>query len=258
MVTLSASKIKTLQHCSWLWNAKYILKIPDTTNDGARRGTVTHSILESLINPRHRKHYDKIVKDGTILKHAGVLRLTKKLIKKEGLSEEELPAIDSFTMVALKLDFFLEGYNLEDPEFKFEIENEKPRYKILGFIDKMGIKGEVAKIVDYKTSKSKPDAKEQNFNIQGMMYMLVAKKTWPKVKKAFVNFLYLKFKQSPKLVFTCSDEKLAGFELYLEYLNDYLENWDLGKAMSNFGYDDYNKRRLCGKKETAPRCGDAP
>lgn len=81
---------------------------------------------------------------------------------------------------------------------------------------------------------------------------------WPNVKKAFVNFLYLKFKQSPKLVFTCSDEKLAGFELYLEYLNDYLGDWGLGKAMSNFGYDDYNKRRLCGKREGGVKDDGSP
>ena len=57
-VRLSASRLKTLQSCTWLYYCKYILKLPDTTNSGALRGTHIHLILEILQNPRHKKHFN--------------------------------------------------------------------------------------------------------------------------------------------------------------------------------------------------------
>ena len=47
-VTLSASRIKTAQSCSWLYWFKYILKAPDKSNDGAKRGTICHLVFELL------------------------------------------------------------------------------------------------------------------------------------------------------------------------------------------------------------------
>ena len=44
---LSASRIKTAQSCSWLYWCKYKLKLPDTSNDGARRGSICHLIFAS-------------------------------------------------------------------------------------------------------------------------------------------------------------------------------------------------------------------
>ena len=59
---LSASRIKTLQTCSWQYWCKYHLKMPDTSNHGSLRGTICHAIFENLGNPKHKHHYNKIVK----------------------------------------------------------------------------------------------------------------------------------------------------------------------------------------------------
>ncbi len=55
MIKLSASRIKTLQSCTFLYWVKYHLKLPDQTNSGALRGTGTHSILEFLKKPKRKK-----------------------------------------------------------------------------------------------------------------------------------------------------------------------------------------------------------
>ena len=60
MSPLSASKIKKLEDCSWAYWAAYHLKLPDSSNDGARRGTICHLVFECLLNPRHLKNYKKI------------------------------------------------------------------------------------------------------------------------------------------------------------------------------------------------------
>ena len=73
---LSASRIKTLQQCSWKYWCNYILKLPDTSNDGASRGWICHLIFELLGESRHKKHYDAIVSEGTIFASKAIERLT--------------------------------------------------------------------------------------------------------------------------------------------------------------------------------------
>ena len=55
MNKLSASRIKVAQTCSWQYWTRYILKLPDKSNDGAKRGTICHLVFECLGNPRHKK-----------------------------------------------------------------------------------------------------------------------------------------------------------------------------------------------------------
>ena len=43
---LSASRIKTLQTCSWQYWCKYHLKLPDRSNEGSLRGTICHAIFD--------------------------------------------------------------------------------------------------------------------------------------------------------------------------------------------------------------------
>ena len=59
ITTLSASRIKTAESCSWLYWCKYKLKLPDRSNDGARRGSICHLIFELLGEPRRKKYFDK-------------------------------------------------------------------------------------------------------------------------------------------------------------------------------------------------------
>ena len=61
-VKLSASRIKTAQSCSWIYWSKYKQKLPDTNNDGARRGTVCHNVFEFLSKQKTKTHYNKVVK----------------------------------------------------------------------------------------------------------------------------------------------------------------------------------------------------
>ena len=65
-VKLSASRIDTYKICSWLYYAQYIQKIPRSTNDGAKRGDVSHIVLECLLNPRHRYKVEKILNKKSI------------------------------------------------------------------------------------------------------------------------------------------------------------------------------------------------
>ena len=79
---LSASRIKTLETCSWVYWCRYHLGLPDTPNDGALRGTICHLVFELLLKPRHRKHFDDMMKANSMEGSAVVTRLVKKFLIK--------------------------------------------------------------------------------------------------------------------------------------------------------------------------------
>ena len=49
---LSASRLKTLETCSWSYWCNYHLKLPQKQNEGALRGTVCHLVFEMLVKKK--------------------------------------------------------------------------------------------------------------------------------------------------------------------------------------------------------------
>jgi hypothetical protein len=242
--TLSASRIKTLETCSWTYWLNYHLKIPQRSNDGSDRGTICHTIFELLLNKRHLKNYKRIIKKNAIDGDKGVDKLVKKLSAKVKLDESNYKLLNDMILVGLKNDFFGEGGKIVKPEYDFDITNEEPKYHIKGFIDKpIKIKKEMH-IIDYKSSKYKFRGDDLEANIQAMMYSLASKKLWPKLKP-IVKFLFLRFPKQPiqELIFT--DEQIKGFEHYLEHINDYVNKFDEESARANFAVDSQKNKWMC-------------
>ena len=242
--TLSASRIKTLETCSWVYWNNYHAKVPQSQNDGALRGTICHTIFELLLNKRHLKNYKRIIKKNAIDGDKGVDKLVKKLSAKVKLDESNYKLLNDMILVGLKNDFFGEGGEIVKPEYDFDITNEEPKYHIKGFIDKpIKIKKEMH-IVDYKSSKYKFRGDDLEANIQAMMYSLASKKIWPKLKP-IVKFLFLRFPKQPiqELIFT--DEQIKGFEHYLEHINDYINKFDEESARANFAVDSQKNKWMC-------------
>jgi len=242
--TLSASRIKTLETCSWVYWNNYHTKVPQSQNDGALRGTICHTIFELLLNKRHLKNYKRIIKKNSIDGDEGVARLVKKLSVKVKLDESNYKLLNDMILVGLKNDFFGEGGEIVKPEYDFDITNEEPKYHIKGFIDKpIKIKKEMH-IIDYKSSKYKFRGDDLEANIQAMMYSLASKKLWPKLKP-IVKFLFLRFPKQPiqELIFT--DEQIKGFEHYLEHINDYVNKFNEESARANFAVDSQKNKWMC-------------
>jgi len=259
---LSASRIKTLQSCSWIYHCNYKLKLPDKSNTGAMRGTIAHLILEVLSNSRRAKHVKKIIKDKTCLKSPSVLRLIKKssqkeginldsnaeLIKKEDIPISNLDCINQMIMVGLKSDF-MKSYKIIGAEIEFDISNESPKYRIGGFIDRVFEDDGKIIIRDYKSSKKPFSNQELKDNVQAMMYALAVKKKYQKYKDVLVKFLFLRHPDNPERACPAfTDEELNGFEHYLEYLNNYIEKFDDTSAKSNMAAYDFKKKWMCQTK----------
>jgi hypothetical protein len=231
---LSASKIKTFESCSWKYWCNYHLKLPQENNDGARRGTVCHLIFELLVKSKHKKHFDLIMEAQTLDASPAVKRLVKKsLVKEEGYSEENYLLCEEMIIVGLDNDFYGAKGEVNSPEKEFLLENENPKYKIRGFIDKPVEYNKKLKIVDYKSSKSKFNKNELKSNVQAMTYTLAAQTIWPKLKNVLVEFLFLRFPKSPSQQIRFTKEQLSGFEYYLEHIYTIINNFTESDAKSN-------------------------
>ena len=241
---LSASRIKTLETCSWVYWNNYHTKVPQSQNDGALRGTICHTVFELLLNKRHLKNYKRIIKKNAIDGDKGVDTLVKKLSAKVKLDESNYKLLNDMILVGLKNDFFGEGGEIVKPEYDFDIKNDEPKYHIRGFIDKpIKIKKEMH-IIDYKSSKYKFRGDDLEANIQAMMYSLASKKLWPKLKP-IVKFLFLRFPKQPIQELVFDDNQIKGFEHYLEHINDYVNKFDEESARSNFAVDSVKNKWMC-------------
>ena len=258
---LSASRIKTLESCSWIYWCKYHLKLPDKTNSGALRGTICHLVFEMIIGKKRKKYFNKILKVKTLSSVPSIDRLVKKWIKKYELQNEDYCLVEKMIIVGLETDFYGEEMGqakILDPEYEFKIENKTPSFNIAGFIDKITLYPKEGKLVitDYKTSKEKFKGDEKDCNVQALMYSLVAKNKWPEYKKIIVKFIFLKFPEQPTIEICFSEEEMEGFSHYLEYLNGQADSFTEKTATAWFAADmedsklEFKGRKMCGRAHT--------
>jgi hypothetical protein len=246
---LSASKIKTLKSCSWLFWAKYKLLVPDTTNSGALIGSIAHCVFECLGKSRHHKHYDIIIKKNNCFASKAIKRLVLKHAKRDNVdSKEQITLIKSMILNGLKHDFH--GQTLGDPiesisEFEFDIHHkeESDEFKLKGFIDKLFIYKQIALVRDFKSNKKAFAGKEASENIQDYLYTLAVKKLFPHIKEIKMEFVFIKdgvldgseenldgiaMIMAPK-----SHHEMVGFASELTEIQKYADNFNEKTALSN-------------------------
>lgn len=247
-IALSASKIKTIQSCSWMYWSKYILQIPDKGNDGSSRGTVCHLIFEVLGEPRRKKIYDKIIKKQDVFAVKSIERLILKHAKRLEVSDDDnIELIKKMTLNGLMYDFFglttgKPSLAVSEQDFDIVVNDGKFKYKIKGFIDKLFLykKQKFALIRDFKTSRETFKGKEVKDNLQDYMYSLAVKHLFPEYSNRSSEFLFLKFdlddsKNSGVIrMAPITDDDLEGFEYQLTAIQEYLDNFSEEDAYSNF------------------------
>ena len=245
---LSASKIKVFSDCSWLYYCKYILKLPDAGNAGSKRGSVSHTVFEILLPPRHKRHFDAVVNANNISASPAIERLINRNAKKLGIANpEDISLIHSMVLTGLKQDFFCDGCIDIKAEDEFYLES--PNFIINGFIDKKAKypNGEV-RIFDYKSSKKVFSKDELENNLQNLMYSLACYKTEGVIPK--ITFLFLRF---PKKIVQdapqCTENQLLGFESYLDSLADKMKGFSEKDAKTKLAANVKEKRWLCGRNQ---------
>lgn len=282
-IPLSASRIKTLQGCSWKYFCSYLLKLPDAGNLGSQLGSIAHTIFELLGDPRHLKHYKKALKTKNIYKVECLRRLVKKHFAIYGIKDkEEAYKLNDMVIAGLEYDFFGKDFGKpteshSELAFDMTVSEGDKDYRIKGFIDKLFLykKKCTALIRDFKTSKKVFDGKDVEDNLQDQMYSLAVSKLYPEFLKRKVEFPFLQL--MPKMgkdalikMEPLSDSDLEAFEYILTEIQKYIDNFSEKDALKNMAYDkpfptdkSFSGRLLCGfdefdghmKKDGTPRWG---
>ncbi len=246
MVKLSASRLKTLLTCGLVYHFKYLDKIPEgKNNEGASRGSCTHYVLECLLRKDRKERVENILKNKDPWSDLAVKRLARHHADKLEVGDEaNFEMIRKFILVALQLDFYHEGSLEVIAEESFDIKTDK--YHTGGFLDKTAIYPDKIKIVDYKTSKAKFNAKEQEFNLQNFFYTLAAKKKYPDLPVE-LEFQFLKIKDPVQKAPTITQDQLDGFELWLADLTEFIDSFSFEQAKTMAAKGSYTNGWLCGK-----------
>jgi len=245
-VALSASRIKTLEKCSWSYWCNYVLKLPEKSNDGANRGHVVHLVLEMLAKDRRKNYVSEVISKNDLFCIPSLKKLTLKHARKAGVSDpDNVASIVMMTIVALKYDFWGDKdkkpiKDLKERDFDITISKKNKKYRIKGFIDRQFIYGDNSSVVrDYKTSKAVFAGKDAEDNLQHLIYTLASKKLDPDFDVE-MEFLFLKFdlksgansgllKMEP-----LSKKELSDFENHLTEVQKVVDNFSEKDACSNF------------------------
>jgi RecB family exonuclease len=249
---LSASKIKSLDQCSYKFYLNYIKHLPETTHPKTFAGTVAHEIFEFLAQKENRAELESIKKAGFDASSSKiVVQMTKDLVEKFEIIEDVADGIPQ--MLDLGCEVL---YNkLSDPalveyhtELEFTLRGAK--YEIKGFIDLLLIYEDYALIIDYKSQGKKFAADELEFNIQALVYQMVVKQNYG--KSADVDFILLRHPPTSRTrdkhiqtVPYAGEETFAGLENYLDYLQDHFDDFSLEHATSKYCCDDPKKLSFC-------------
>ena len=271
---LSPSRIGTLSKCTWSYWCNYHLKLPDTGNDGSRRGSIIHDLYECLIEhiDRHRWKYDMILEKGDAYAVPCVERFIRMKARQYELELEKMVVtknkkalisnrdyLNEMILVGLQTPFYGLGDGEEIiSELAHTLDVDRPeegiRYIARGFIDKIFIRRDESgkiievEIIDYKSSKMKFSGDDLKFNMQGVIYQLFARDLYPETKKLFFNFLFLQFPRNPwQSVSPLPDKMVKGVEVYLTDLFHKINNFTEQDAKSYFA-KHHGMKHFCGKR----------
>lgn len=155
-IRISASRLNSLDQCSWKFYCEEVLKLPSKTHPKTLVGTITHGILECLLNPRHQDKYNRIIQEPSSVYNCPVVsRYIKIQQNKHGIEQKLIDDIDEMVLLVLKSTDYLDKKADErfapEHEFKFKIAD---KYEVKGFIDRIYRKNNLYCIIDYKTKGS--------------------------------------------------------------------------------------------------------
>jgi hypothetical protein len=224
------------------------LRLPDKSNHGSLRGTICHAVFELLGDPRHKKHYTKIVKKQNIQASPAIDRMVLAYAKKYEIDDfENLDLINEMILEGLNYDFFGDKdgkptKSISEEKFDISVEEDDKSYRILGFIDKLYLfkRKKTALIRDFKTSKAIFSGKEYDDNIQDLMYCLAIKHLYPDYIKRKMEFLFLKFDCNNEGLLQMEEidtDELEGFEYFLTEVQNTINNFNEETAKSNLAKD---------------------
>lgn len=252
---VSYSALSDLDQCTMKYYMGRILGLPQKVWPKTVMGSLTHAILESLANPRHRHHYDRITASGRAVytESAAIRRLVDRWRARHAIPDNLIDELDEMLTVALvKTDFFYrDAVKVYPPEHEFIVVHRGARLK--GFIDSMADMGDYMLIRDWKTAGQKASKREAEESYQTWMYQWYVRRAFG--KPAVVEYVYLRHGPTTRTpekhiirVPPGTAEQEDGFAAYAAAMYPVMNSFGLAEAHSGFCRDEGFCLRVCSYK----------
>ena len=253
-IRVSASAIKNLTHCSLSFYYGRVLKVVEKTWPRTVVGSCVHAVLESLANPRHRRHFDLITAPGTRVDYTlspAVARLVRGWKVRHSISDELMADLNGMLYVGLLLiDFyFTKAVKVYPPEYEFNLDLGDGMM-VRGFIDQLADMGEYILLRDFKSQRARFTEKELAESIQAFVYQMVCLELFG--KPARVEFVMLRHpptKRTPmkhlQIVEPSTTSQLAGLREYLRSMGKVMNDFTLEEGMRSPCTDVGFCERVC-------------
>ena len=250
---ISASSIKTLNTCNFLFYYSYLLRGETFLSPKTVLGSCVHEVFEALSNKRHRHLVEELLNQSNpnVFTITPLYKLVTKILKRNKLTDKMwLKDANMLIVNGLREDFYQDkAISHFKAEHEFWIKEKD--LEVRGFIDRAAIyppteKYPLGYVVcrDFKSQKELFTKDELDFNIQALIYQ------WALYRETglpiFIEFVMLRH-GIRQIVPWSSEDKIKGTISYLEYVSKYVNAFDIQKAKQNLAADDPNKEWLCGK-----------
>lgn len=216
-VKLSATRISTFLQCKQRYYFNYIERVQKMDNPAFKLGLACHGALEMAGRVWQKESLTKFAEEHI----QNILKEYDRLSVEEGIVEYA-EHIEGRNIVENKLHNFSLGSKIIGIEDRFGFEGTieiktKSGIKLIGAMDKIiELDEDTLLVVDYKTSKTVPDATRLKHDVQLSMYHLVARMLYPKYKRIILSLDMLR---KGEIVYTYrTDEEIDLFEKYLDVI----------------------------------------
>ena len=241
-IKLSATRINAFLQCKKRYWFNYVDRFPKPDNPVFKLGLACHEALEFA--GLMMKEQD--IKEFSVKQKEEILKKYDEMSVKEGILEYSDHTLGR-ELVEHRLNNFSIGEKIVGIEDKFGFKDTQDLktstgVKLIGALDKVvELDEDTVLIVDYKTSKSVPDANKLKHDVQLSMYNLAVRRLYPKYKRVILSLDMLR---KGELVYTYrTDEELEEFEEYLDAVHKEMVLLEEKDAVANLntlcGWCDY-------------------
>ena len=247
-VKLSATRISTFLQCKLRYWLQYVKKTEKMSNPSFKLGTACHEALEFAGNLWMKENLQQFSED----QKQDILKAYSTAAAKEGILEYA-GYLEGRDLVLNRINNFSLGRKIVGLEIRFGFDGTPEMLtpkgiSLIGAIDKcIEYDDDTLLIVDYKTSKTAPDANKLKADTQLSMYNLIVRQLFPEYKRVILGLDMLR---KGEVLYTYrTDEELEIFEDYLSAIHAAIMELKEEDALPNInvlcGWCDF--RNVCEK-----------
>lgn len=255
-IRISASRLKTLQHCSLRFYYESIVKVPSPQHHKTSQGSCIHRLFELLMHPKRRPRFMLLLGlAGELEASSSLLRYIRIYDHYHGIAPYEMDAMVDMLRVAFLgiRSYFMDGDHYRAPprffnEYRFQFQLGDAT--ISGVIDLLILWEDRAIVIDLKSQGAKFKRADLPELPQAIMYQLAVQREFNLIPT--VEFIMLRHpptERNPELhiqrVAPHSSDVLVGLSEHLEHMYQVVNDFTLEEALTNPCDDEGFCQRVC-------------